>query len=447
MPQSAISVAWNQFRWYASFHDEGTHPHVHMVCYNADGRSGFLNKDGIAKIKSGLARNIFRQELTEIYQEQTQRRDELVRQSGEVMKELIQQMRSGTLENPRIEQLTNELAGRLKNTSGKKQYGYLKAPLKAVVDEIVDELAKDSRIAAAYDLWYRLREEVLRTYRNDLPNRLPLSQQKEFKRIKNLVIQEAARLGEYTEVFSPEDSMERDAAASVEQDNGKAPAWSGKAARQGNPYAMYRATKRILSDPASKPEQTGHAVDWLTQAAEAGLGYAQFALDKLYRDGGPVDRNKTKAVIWFSQAAEQGNHYTMYALGKLHLEANDPAAALRWFRKSAEMGNQYAQYRLGKLVLNGDGVAKDVADAVRWLTEAAEQGNQHAQFFLDHMDDGPSLFASATWLLHHMGRIFQDQAPPPTGGVSFGDSKLRRKIREKRSPWATSRTTMRSSSA
>lgn len=32
------------------------------------------------------------------------------------MKELIQQMRSGTLENPRIELLMRELAKRLKNT-------------------------------------------------------------------------------------------------------------------------------------------------------------------------------------------------------------------------------------------------------------------------------------------------------------------------------------------
>ena len=48
------------------------------------------------------------------------------------------------------------------------------------------------------------------------------------------------------------------------------------------------------------------------------------------------------------------------------------------------------------------------------------------------MDDSPSLFTSATRLLHHMGRIFQEQAPPPSGGISFVDSKLRRKIREKK---------------
>ena len=593
-PQIAdtMNIPWEQFRWYASYHDEGAHPHVHMVCYSADGRSGFLDKEGIARIKSGLAKNIFRQELTEIYRQQTQRRDELVRQSGEVMKELIRQMLSGTLENPRIEQLMGELAQRLKSTSGKKQYGYLKASLKAVVDEIVDELAKDSRVSSAYDLWYQLREEVLRTYRDDLPDRLPLSRQTEFKRIKNVVVEEAARLGEHTEVFTPADIQEPPQAGEdagpepeaesegsdvpeeaseappavvwsdrykrarsflygdddtpqdheqacrlfmeealdgnalamhdlgrmfadgtgveadteqshawyakalsafqtverqrpnryveyrigkmyagglgTEQNDREALVWFEKVARQRNPYAEYQMAKHILADPSAKPEQTRQAVGWLTHAAEAGLDCAQHALGKLYRDGGPVAQDMTQAVIRFSQAAKRGNQYAMYALGKLRLEADDPAAARRWFRQSADLGNQFAQYQLGKLLLCGDGVAKDTAGAVRWLTESAEQGNQYAQYalgklyllgkdipqdresavrwftlaaeqgneyaryFLDHMDDSPSLFASATRLLHHMGRIFQEQAPPPSGGISFVDSKLRRKIREKK---------------
>ena len=588
----AMKIPWEQFRWYASYHDEGAHPHVHMVCYSADGRSGFLDKEGIARIKSGLAKNIFRQELTEIYRQQTQRRDELVRQSGEVMKELIRQMLSGTLENPRIEQLMGELAQRLKSTSGKKQYGYLKAPLKAVVDEIVDELAKDSRVSSAYDLWYQLREEVLRTYRDDLPDRLPLSRQTEFKRIKNVVVVEAAQLGEHTEVFTPADIQEPPQAGEdagpepeaesegsdvpeeaseappavvwsdrykqarsflygddetpqdheqacrlfmeealdgnalamhdlgrmfvdgtgveadteqahawyakalsafqtverqrpnryveyrigwmllhgvgTEQDESAALEWLEKSAELKNTYAEYQMAKHILANPSAKRERTRQAVDWLTHAAEAGLDCAQYALGKLYRDGGSVAQDMTQAVIRFSQAAERGNQYAMYALGKLRLEADDPAAARRWFQQSADLGNQFAQYRLGKLLLCGDGVAKDTAGAVRWLTESAEQGNQYAQYalgklyllgkdisqdresavrwftlaaeqgneyaryFLDHMDDSPSLFASATRLLHHMGRIFQEQAPPPSGGISFVDSKLRRKIREKK---------------
>ena len=41
----AMKIPWDQFRWYAAFHDESHHPHVHMVCYSADGKSGYLTKD------------------------------------------------------------------------------------------------------------------------------------------------------------------------------------------------------------------------------------------------------------------------------------------------------------------------------------------------------------------------------------------------------------------
>ena len=202
----AMKIPWDQFRWYAAFHDEGNHPHVHMVCYSADGKSGYLTRQGIAEIKAGLAKQIFRQELYEIYERQTQRRDSLTRQAQLALGELIEQMENGPLENPKIEMLLDHLAVKLKTVSGKKQYGYLKAPLKSLVDEIVDKLAKDPRVAQAYDLWYQMREEVLHTYKDDLPERLPLSRQKEFKQIRNLVVQEAVRLGESRQAFSPVDS-------------------------------------------------------------------------------------------------------------------------------------------------------------------------------------------------------------------------------------------------
>ena len=192
----AMKIPLDQFRWYAAFHDEGNHPHVHMVVYSADGKSGFLTTHGIEEIKSILAKEIFQQDLIAIYQRQTQRRDELTEDAEEVMARLVTEMQSGALENQRVGQLMTELAQRLRNTSGKKQYGYLSPPLKSLVDEIMDELEKDPRIAAAYDLWYREREEVLRTYKDDMPDRVPLSKQKEFKRIKNIIIGEAAKLGE-----------------------------------------------------------------------------------------------------------------------------------------------------------------------------------------------------------------------------------------------------------
>ncbi len=95
----AMKIPCEQFRWYAAFHDEGHHPHVHMVCYSADGKSGFLTRQGIADIKSMLAKEIFQQDLVAIYQRQTQRRDELIRDAGEVMARLVSEMQNGTLDD------------------------------------------------------------------------------------------------------------------------------------------------------------------------------------------------------------------------------------------------------------------------------------------------------------------------------------------------------------
>ena len=306
----AMKIPWEQFRWYAAFHDQGHHPHIHMVCYSADPTKGFLTKQGIADIKSGLAKEIFRNELTELYRQQTQRRDTLNQDAETVMQELLRRMEDGTADNPRMEELMTHLADRLRFTSGKKQYGYLKAPLKAVVDEIVDELAKDPRVTNAYDLWYQMREEVLRTYRNDLPERLPLSQQKEFKRIKNMVIQEATRLGELNQVFQPEENVQEQ----HEKDE----------------------------------EQSPNKLERLRQAAERGNPSAQYHLGKLLLQGNEIPKDAKDAVRWLTESAEQGNQYAQYALGKIYLLGKDSSkdfgTARMWFQRSADQGNQYAQY-------------------------------------------------------------------------------------------------------
>ena len=302
-----MKIPTDQFRWYAAFHDEGHHPHIHMVCYSADGRSGFLTKDGLAKIKSGLAKEIFQQELTEIYSRQTQRRDELTKEAGTVLEQLVQQIRGGDLESEKAGQLLLRLSEKLKSVGGKKQYGYLKAPLKNLVDEIVEELAKDPLVAKSYDLWYELREDVLRTYKDTMPERLPLSQQKEFKRIKNLVIQEAVRLGEYLGYFSPGETMAKAKQEDLEQ--------LRASAERRNSFAQYRLGKQLLLK-----NETADAIHWLTASAEQGNQFAQYTLGKLYLLGkeDEIERSRKTAVYWLTLAANQGNQYAQYFL--IHLD-------------------------------------------------------------------------------------------------------------------------------
>lgn len=440
----AMKIPWEQFRWYAAFHDEGHHPHVHMVCYSADGKSGYLTRQGISEIRAGLAKQIFRQELYEIYERQTQRRDGLTQQAGQALREFIEQMESGPLEHPKIELLMDHLSAKLKTVSGKKQYGYLKAPLKSLVDEIVDELAKDPRVAQAYDLWYQMREEVLRTYKDDLPERLPLSRQKEFKQIRNFVIREAVRLDELRQVFLPEEPQEGlQAEPNVQAQDTDAPNTEhteSKKQAKGTWRYTYRRARAVLADPASTPEQLSQALQQIKAAAEHdNSGSAAFFLGKACLSGTGMPRDPAEAARWLELAAQQGNQYAQYQLGKLLLQGEgvpkDAEAAVRWLTASAQQGNQYAQYALGKIYLLGEDAPQDSEAAARWFTLSAAQGNAYAQTALDHTHkfQGSPLLASVTQLLYHMANIFRGQEPhQPVGPIRFTDKKLRRKIREKK---------------
>lgn len=189
-----LGIPLDQFRWYAAFHDEGYHPHVHMMCYCANGRKGFLSKKGIEGIKSELVSHIFQVEMKEIYQQQTLRRDALKSQSQEATRALLQNLSAGTVENPKMEQMLLDLATALKGAKGKHIYGYLSPAIKGKVDAIVDELAMEPLLSAAYQSWYQLRMEVLHSYSDKEVPLVHLSQQKEFKSIKNMIIREADQL-------------------------------------------------------------------------------------------------------------------------------------------------------------------------------------------------------------------------------------------------------------
>ena len=387
----AMKIPMDQFRWYAAFHDEAHHPHVHMVCYSADGRSGFLDKGGIATIKAGLAREIFRQDLTEIYQRQTRHRDVLTQESQDVLRGLIDQMRSGTLENPNIERLMLDLAERLKTASGKKQYGYLKAPLKALVDGIVGELEKDPRVAAAYALWYQSREEVLRTYKDDLPERLPLSRQKEFKRIKNIVIEEAVRLDREAAALSPENVPEEHV------DNGLPP--EGPVPDSEPPDAQdeappivawskrYKEARRLLTGDGKEPPDLEKARLLLLEEARAGNALAIFDLGGVCADSQQAQAWYTKALAAFQAVErERSNRCAEYRIGRMYAAGlgaeQDCEVAALWFGRSAAQNYASAQYSLAKLYSEGRGVERDYKMALRLYEQAAIGGSPFAAWEL-----------------------------------------------------------------
>ena len=62
-----LKIPMDHLRWYAAYHDEGHHPHIHMMVWSDDPKEGFLTKDGIAAMRSKLTNSIFKDELTALY--------------------------------------------------------------------------------------------------------------------------------------------------------------------------------------------------------------------------------------------------------------------------------------------------------------------------------------------------------------------------------------------
>lgn len=189
-----LKIPMENLRWYAAFHNESHHPHVHLIAYSTVENEGYLTQKGVENLRSSFAKDIFQQDLLCIYEKQTEHRDKLRAEARDIVEDLVSKINSEIYISASIQHKLLELADRLSQTKGQKVYGYLKLDLKAIVDSIVDELSNDDRIKKLYDLWYEQKENTIRTYTDEIPDRIPLTQNKEFKSIKNAVIKEALKL-------------------------------------------------------------------------------------------------------------------------------------------------------------------------------------------------------------------------------------------------------------
>ena len=189
-----LKIPMENLRWYAAFHNESHHPHVHLIAYSTVENEGYLTQKGVENLRSSFAKDIFQQDLLCIYERQSEHRDKLRAEARDIVEDLVSKINSEIYISASIQHKLLELADRLSQTKGKKVYGYLKPDVKALVDSIVDELANDCRIKKLYDLWYEQKENTIRTYTDEIPDRIPLAQNKEFKSTKNAVIKEALKL-------------------------------------------------------------------------------------------------------------------------------------------------------------------------------------------------------------------------------------------------------------
>ena len=455
-----MKIPPEDFRWYAAFHDEGNHPHVHMMAWSVNPNQAYLSKDGIRQIKSTLTNQIFRQELLYDYEQKSKSRGELVAEARKAMLELAKDMREMTCIHPEAEQMIWDLSRQLGQVGSKKTYGYLPKPMKKLVDEIVDQMARLPTVETCYQTWWELQCQVENYYSEDKKKiRPPLSRQKEFRQIKNAVIKEAEHIRMNKISFEDTDM----------QDNGE----------QISAYDMSyecQDLQSVANDESYPLEERDEAAEQLEQLADAGDVHAQYIIGTAYRDGGLLIPDTVKAQKLLERAAEQDLDVAQYALGKLYLsddaDVHDPAKGIYWLKRSADNGNDhaayrlgkeylsgkntikdaetavsylrqaadngsaYAQYLLGKLTLRGEGVPEDMDAAYEWFAAARNNGHAYAEFFIKRMERGEqepsSVLLSATRLLYHMGNIFRDNAPIPAAtGIQIDRKRLAR-LRQKR---------------
>lgn len=427
----------------------------HLIAYSTNPKEGFLTKQGMEKIRSSLAQEIFRQDLVSVYQRQTSHRDELRRASREEVARLVQQIGGGACENPQVERLLRELAEKLSNVKGKKVYGYLRHDSKALVNQIVDELAKEEHISQLYDLWYQDKQAARNVYDERPLQRVPLSENSDFKPVRNAVIQAAIILPP-APLSTVEDEVEPDN-SEPSPSQGEEPIEDQPAFSHGHGKKKTFWTEEYLEDrlamygDLASPPDLPLAVRLMRQLAD-GNPLAAHDLGVLLLKGMGCESDEDEAQRWFQKAlsgfrqaasTEKKPAYFQYRVGKMHAMGygteQDYSQAARWYERAVQYNSYpFAAYAFGCLYLRGQGVEWDKEKGLEYIRQAAEQGHPGAVRFLERLAQGEqdayaaSLFPMAARLLQQVGQIFRHQfnLDPPVARLV--DAKLRRKIAEKK---------------
>ena len=372
---AAQKIVPENIRWYAAFHNKESNPHVHIVVYSADGKQGYLTKDGIEKIRSAFANDIYKDELQNLYQQQTVARDKLRSEAENVMKSLLSKLNNSNQFDPQLEQLVLKLQTQLRNSKGKKVYGYLQPNVKKTVDQIVSLLAQNPVLKKMYDEWCKLEQQKYETYTNAVQKFPPLEENKVFKPIKNAVIRAVLGMDFSTEMFEEygEDEI-------------------GEAEVDKDLYIKWTAEYKSACCELYKNHDIPKALALFQSEADKGNILAVFDIGKMYRNGLLGEENIPKSDEYFEKAlqgfltleptAKRLKDYVQYRIGKMYAlgygTEQDYSRAFTWFEKSATAGNKFAQYSLGSLYFYGNGVPQNYEKAFKYYKLSADQDNAYA---------------------------------------------------------------------
>ncbi len=379
---AAQKIAPDNIRWYAAFHNKESNPHVHIVVYSENTHEGYLTKNGIERIRSAFANDIYKDELQNLYQQQTQVRDKLRSEAESVMKNLLSELKNSNEFDPQLEQLILKLQSQLRNSKGKKVYGYLQPNVKKTVDQIVAQLAENLVLKKMYNEWCALEQQKYETYTSAVQKFPPLEENKAFKSIKNSVIRAVLEMEFSTEMFA---EYGEDVFDETELD--------------GDLYIKWTPEYKSACSELYKNHDIPKALELFQSEAEKGNVLALHDLGKMYRNGLLGEDNICKADEYFQKAlqgfleieptAKRLKPYVQYRIGKMYAlgygTEQDYTKAFGWFEKSADAGNKFAQYSLGSLYFYGNGVVQNYEKAFEYYKLSADQDNAYACYEIAKM--------------------------------------------------------------
>ena len=454
-----MNIEPGNMRWVAAYHNKEKNPHVHMMVWSSRPQEPHLSRTGIHNIKQALAGDIFRQELISIYKKQTTARDDLKARYRERIKELALEVQDGSHTfSPELMMKMQLLSEKLQKHKGKKIYGYLDKDTKSLVNEIVKLLGTDEKIAELYNSWYGYKCETVRTYTDEMPEKIPIESNEEFKSIRNNVVKIASEINLPPE--QPEREIEYDYPDLQDEQNDfrflyryalthddsmgyyrlgryylertddteNAEWWLKQSADKGNAVAAYLVYKSYRDGKFD--ETPSEKLRYLRKAVDLKFGYAEYEYAKYLKDKSPDE-----AKEYLMRAASHGSFQAEYMLGKMFLETGEKDKAREWFEKSAQT-DAWTQTRVGLLLYYDYG---DAEKGKQYLLSAMEQGYAPAEEALRSIErnQNAKIVTGVCNLFYYASKIIDNRTEDmydKEHQVNYHgiDRKQRRALREKK---------------
>ena len=406
-------------KWYAAFHDTTHHPHIHLLVYSENTKEGFLTNEGINKIRSAFANDIFKDDLQSIYQEQTLSRNELKAVSKTEFKSIVRKVQQGGFENPQLENLIRKLYSQLQNVKGKKVYGYLPPDVKETVNSIFSELAKDNNIRQLYEKWCSLESLKYKSYTQKEKELPPLVDNKVFQPVRNMIIRTVLDMNypvidveieepEPTEQFANDDfyvdillkfdeseQSENDKVTFSDNDEPTAEdfIWSNENEvtvdiedyePQSKYYlkwsTAYKEACKIIYNKQSKLEDFKKAEQLLLSESKSGNVLAIHDLGKLYSTDKLGAKDEEKSFAFYQEALQGFMEIEPDSDYMFPYEPKFKGQVM----KPADM-RSYVWYRIGKMHCYGLGTEQDYEKAFQWFLKSSQEGHKFAQYSLANL--------------------------------------------------------------